>query len=104
MPIRILNALFCELVNALKKKDNSVDFVFGNDKCGHAIIVPQVKTLPSFMEKARKLKWIKSMLKHIAVNGSDLAKAAEWLCYYIGERHDASFTLASESLGYPIVQ
>ena len=32
VPIHILNALFCELVNVLKKKDNSVDFIFGNDK------------------------------------------------------------------------
>ncbi len=103
VPTRILNALFCEIVNVLKKKDNSVDFIFGNDKCGRAIIVPQVKTLPSFMEKAHKLKWI-AMLEHIAVDSSDLADAAEWICYYIGKKHDASFTLASESLGYPLVQ
>jgi hypothetical protein len=69
--------------------------------CHH---LPQVKTLPSFMEKARKLKWIESMLEHIVVDSSDLADAAEWICYYIGKRHDTSLTLASETLGYPLVQ
>ena len=101
---RILNALFCELVNVLKKNNNSVDFSFANDKCGRAIIMPQAKTLSSFMEKARKLKWVESMLDHLAGDNCDKDDAAEWLCYYIGKRHDAAFTLASESLGYPLVQ
>ena len=64
-----------------------MDFIFGNDKCGRAIIVPQVKTLPYFMEKARQLKWIESMLEHIAVDSSDLPNAAKWICYYIDKRH-----------------
>jgi len=44
-----------------------------------------VKTQASFLEYARKLKWFDSMLQHIAMDGSDLDDAAEWLCYYIGK-------------------
>ncbi len=104
IPTCILNTLFCELVNVLKKKDNFVDFSYANDKCGCAIIMPQAKTLSSFMKKAWKLKWVKCMLDHLVGNNCDKDDAAEWLCYYIGKRHDPSFTLASESLGYPLVQ
>jgi hypothetical protein len=65
IPTCILNTLFCELLNVMKRKDNSVNFIYGNGKCGHAIIMPQVKTLPSFMENVQKLKWVESMLEHI---------------------------------------
>ncbi len=100
IPAHILNNLFCELVNVPKKTDNSVDFSYANDKCGRAIIMPQAKTLPSFMEKARKLKWVKSILDHLAADNCDKDDAAEWVCYYIGKNHDASFTLTSESLAW----
>ena len=43
LPMCILNALFCELLNILKRKDSSVDVIYGNDKRGRAIIVPQEK-------------------------------------------------------------
>jgi hypothetical protein len=66
--------------------------------------VPQAKSQISFMEYARKFKWIESMLEHVAGRDCDREDALEWLCYYLGKHHDASFTLASESLGYPLVQ
>jgi hypothetical protein len=44
------------------------------------------------------------MLQHIAMDRSDLDDAAEWLCHYIGKKYDSSFTIASESLGYPLAQ
>jgi hypothetical protein len=34
----------------------------------------------------------------------DTEDASEWLCYFIEKHHDASFTLALESLGDPLVQ
>jgi hypothetical protein len=104
IPARLLNALFCELQNVLKKNDSSVDFTYANGKPGRAVILTKVKTQASFLEYAWKLKWIDSMLQHIAMDESDLDDAAEWLCYYIGKKYDSSFTLASESLGYPLVQ
>jgi len=88
----------------LKSNKNTVNFVYGNGKPGLTVIVPQVNTLPAFMEKARKLHWIESLLSHVACEGLENDDAAEWLCYYIGRKHEASFTLASESLGYPLVQ
>ena len=66
--------------------------------------MPQAKSQPAFTEHARKFKWIESILDHVAGGDCDADDAAEWLCYYLGKRHDASFTLASESLGYPLVQ
>jgi hypothetical protein len=103
-PTHILNALFSELLSLLGKSDKSVDFVYGNGRCGRAIIVPQAKSQPAFMEYARKFKWIENILDHVAGGYCDVDDAAEWLCYYLGKRHDASFTLASGSLGYPLVQ
>jgi hypothetical protein len=44
------------------------------------------------------------MLEHLGAEEFNNDDAAEWLCYYIGKRPDASSTLASESLGYPLVQ
>jgi len=108
VPARYVNALFCELLNLLKKKDSaSVDITYGNGKCGRVVIVPKVKTQASFMEKARKLKWVDSILEHMVSEGSegtDSEDAAEWICYYIGKKFNSSFTIASEALGYPLVQ
>jgi hypothetical protein len=64
----------------------------------------QVTTQASFVENAWKLKWIYSMLEHIAMEGSDLDDATESLYYYISRKYDSSFTLASESCGYPWVK
>ena len=100
----ILNSLFLELVDLLKSNKNAVNFYYANGKPGLTVIVPQVNTLPAFMEKARKLRWIESLLSHVACEGLEKDEAAEWLCYYIGRKHEASFTLASASLGYPLVQ
>jgi hypothetical protein len=88
VPVRHLNALYCDLQNVLKKNDNSVDFTYGNGKCGRTVIIPKFKTQASFMEKARKLKWIDSMLEHMVTEvgkGTDMEDAAEWLCYYLGK-------------------
>ncbi len=104
VPTCILNSLFLELVDLLKSNKNAVNFYYANGKPGLTVIVPQVKTLPAFMEKAWKLQWIESLLSHVACEGLEKDEAAEWLCYYIGRKHEASFTLASESLGYPLVQ
>jgi len=107
VPLQDLNALFCELQDFLKGKNNAINFTYGNGKCGRAVIVPKVKSQNSFMEKAQKLKWIDSILEHMVAEGSDgtdSADAAEWLCYYLGKKYSSSFTLASEALGYPLVQ
>jgi hypothetical protein len=103
LPTCVLNVFFGELISLLGKSDKSIDFVYGNGKCGRAIIVPQAKSQISFMDYARKFKWVKSMLEHVAGRNCDREDASEWLCYYLGKRHDASFTLALESLGYPLV-
>jgi hypothetical protein len=99
----ILKTLFCELINVLKNKKNSLDLVYGNDACGHAIILPREKMVPS-MEKVQKRNWAESMLEHIAADACDKDDAAEYLCCYIGKSCGAPFTLASKSLGYPLVQ
>jgi hypothetical protein len=56
------------------------------------------------LEQARRLQWIEKMLDHLA--GGDMGKedAAQWLCYYLGRKHDASFTLACNALGIPLVE
>jgi hypothetical protein len=102
-PKHYITALFSEMLTILGE-GNSIDFFYGNDKRGHAIIVPQVKTLPGFMEQARKLKWLERMLEHLAGGDCDKEDAAEWLSYYLGKKHDGAFTLASEALGLPLVQ
>ncbi len=60
--------------------------------------MPQTKTQPAFMEHVRKLKWVERMLDHVAGRDCDTEDADEWLCCYFEKRHNASFTLASESL------
>jgi hypothetical protein len=109
LPTRVLNIIFFnvifgELFTLLGKSDKPIDFVYGNGKCGRAIIVPQAKSQISFMEYARKFKWVESMLEHVSGQDCYTEDASEWLCYYLGKCHDASFTLASESLGYPLEQ
>ncbi len=65
-PTRVLNALFSELLGLLGTNNISVDFVYRNGKGGRAIIVPQAKSQPAFMEHARKFKWVESLLDHVA--------------------------------------
>ena len=72
---------------------NPLTFVYGNGKCGHAIIVPQAKSQISFMEYARKFKWVESMLEHVAGQDCDTEDASGCLCFYLRKRHDASFSL-----------
>ncbi len=61
VPMNVLTALFGELLTILGKKQNSVDFTYLNGKKGRVVIVSQVKSLPSFIEQARRLQWINSM-------------------------------------------
>jgi hypothetical protein len=68
------------------------------------LIVPQVKGLHAFMEQAPKLRWIDYMLDHLAGLGFEKDDAAEWLSYFGGKKYDASYTLASEALGLPLVE
>ncbi len=68
------------------------------------LIVPQVKSLHAFMEQAQKLRWIDYMLGHLAVPGFEKVDDAEWLSYFLGKKYHASYTLASEALGLPIVE
>jgi hypothetical protein len=55
------------------------------------------------MEQAQHSKWIESILEHVAGTEGDMDDAAEWLCYFLGKKYDASFTLASETLGLLLV-
>jgi len=99
-----IKSLFYELLTIIGTKSNAVDFSYLNDRKGRAVVVPQVKSLPAFMEQARRLKWIDSILEHVAGPGYDVDDSAEWLCFYLGKKYEASYTLASESLGNPLVQ
>jgi hypothetical protein len=58
------------------------------------------------MREAWKEKWVESILEHVAggLENHDKEDAAEWLKYYLGKKYDASFILASEALGLPLVQ
>jgi hypothetical protein len=60
IPTHVLNVIFGELIALLGKSDKSIDFVYGNGECGHAIIVSHAKSQFSFMEYARKFKWEES--------------------------------------------
>ncbi len=91
-PKRLMNNLFTELFTLL------------GDGKGRAIIVPQVKARAGVMEQARRLKWIYSLLDHIAGGECGKENAAEWFSYYFGKVYDGAFTVASESLGIPLVQ
>ncbi len=84
--------------------NTTIDFLNGNGKKGRAIVVPQVRTQAGFMEQARMLRWINSMLDHIA--GGDFSKeySAQWFSYYFGKVYDGPYTVASESLGILLVQ
>jgi predicted nuclease of restriction endonuclease-like RecB superfamily len=50
-------------------------------------------------------KWVEKMLAHMfGGSEADIEDAAQWLRYYLGKRHDVSFTLACDSLGIPLVE
>jgi hypothetical protein len=51
------------------------------------------------MEQAQKLRWIGSMLDHLAGLGFEKDDATEWLSYFLGIKYNAAHTLASEALG-----
>jgi hypothetical protein len=103
-PLRVLTAIFAELLSILGNNNNYVDFHYLNGRKGHVLIVPQVKSLHAFMEQARKLRWIDYMLEHLAGPGFEKDDAAEWLSYFLGKRYDASYTFASEALGLPLIE
>jgi hypothetical protein len=51
-----LRSISFELLSILGMKDNAVDFSYLNDQKGRAVIIPQVKSLPAFMEQARRMR------------------------------------------------
>jgi hypothetical protein len=65
-----------------------------------------MKDKESFMKQTRRLKWVESILEQLTggVVQHDKEDAVEWLITYLGKRYDASFILASEALGLPLVQ
>ena len=104
-PNHLLTALFGELVSILGNGDSTVSFFHGNGRKGLAVIIPVVKTQPSFLEQARKKQWIEKMLEHMSASAdTDKEDAAQWLAYYIGRKTDASFMLACDGLGIPLVE
>ncbi len=64
------------------------------------------KTKVPFLELAQNRKWIEKMLEHITSTDADTDKddAAEWLAYYIGKMLNASFSVACNAVGTPLVQ
>jgi hypothetical protein len=98
-----LNALLLEILKVMGNKSNAVDFEYRNGNRGHAVIVPRVKSLDSFKKQAKRSNWIKSLLEHIAGEDS-VEDAAQWLITHLGKQYEASFTLASEALGLPLVE
>jgi hypothetical protein len=101
----LLTALFGELASILGNGNNAVTFYHGNGRKGVALIVPVIKSQESFLEQARKKKWIENMLAHMCGSSDiDVEDAAQWLAYYLGKKHDASFTLACDALGIPLVE
>lgn len=103
-PRCLLRAVFCELLSILGGNNNTVDFTYLNGRKGRAVIIPMAKSLSNFMDQARKLRWIDSILDHIVPVGNDKDDAAEWMSFFLGKKHDGAFTLASEALGLPLVQ
>jgi hypothetical protein len=103
-PLRVLTAIFAELLSTLGNNNHYVDFHYLSGRKGRMLIVPQVKSIHAFMEQAQKLRWIDYMLEHLAGPGFEKDDAAEWLSYFLGKKYDASYTLASEALGLPLVE
>jgi hypothetical protein len=98
-----LNSLLLEILKVMGNKSNAVDFEYRNGNRGRAVIVPRVKSLDSFKKQAKRSNWIKSLLEHTAGEDS-VEDAAQWLITYLGKHYEASFTLASEALGLPLVE
>jgi hypothetical protein len=102
---RQLHAIFRELLVHLASS-HQIDWLHRNGRKARAVIIPQVRDKASFMREAWKEKWVESILEHVAggLENHDKEDAAEWLKYYLGKKYDASFILASEALGLPLVQ
>jgi len=98
-----LNNLLLEMFKVMGIKSNAVEFDYKNGTKGCAILVPKVKNYLSFDKQARRLQWMKSLLNHIAGPDS-MEDAAQWITTYLGKHYEASFTLASEDLGFPLVE
>ena len=84
-PLRVLTAIFAELLSILGNNNNYDDFHYLNGRKRRVLIVPQVKSLHAFMEQARKLRWIDYMLDHLAGPGFEKDDAVEWLSYFLGK-------------------
>jgi hypothetical protein len=100
-----LNVLLLEVISVMSGTNNILDFSYNNGNKGRVIIVLQVKNQERFHKSVHKThNWLKSMLLNLA-GGEDCNKnnTADWVSYYLGKKHDGAFTLASESLGLPIM-
>jgi hypothetical protein len=102
---RQLQAIFRELLVHLASS-RQIDWLHHNGRKARAVIIPQVREKASFMREAWREKWVESILEHVAggLENHDKEDAAESLIYYLGKKYDASFILASEALGLPLVQ
>ncbi|MFN9979334.1 MAG: hypothetical protein ACK53Y_05450, partial [bacterium] len=92
------------MLSILGGNNNSVDFTYLNGQKGRVVMIPMAKSLSSFMDQAWKLRWIESIMDHIASPGTDNDAAAEFLSYFLGKKYDGIFMLVSEALGLPLVQ
>ena len=99
-----LNVLFLEMIKLISRSKSAVEFEYNDGTKGCAIIVPRVKNRESFNRQARRTCWIQQLIHHIATGESDENDGAQWLIEYMGKKYDTAFTLASESLGFPLVQ
>jgi len=99
-----LQAIFRELLVHLASS-HQIDWLHCNGRKARAVVIPQVRDEASFMREAWKEKWVESILEHVAggLENHDKEDAAEWFIYFLGEKYDASFILASEALGLPLV-
>jgi hypothetical protein len=99
-----LNDLLLDLFKVVGMNSNAVEFEYKNGRKGCAVIVPKVKDYVSFHKEARRLRWLKSLLHHVAGSDSTEEDAAQWITTQIGKNYEAAFTLASQDLGFPLVQ
>lgn len=91
--LHILTAIFGKLLSILGNNDSSVDFTYLNGRKGCMLIIPQVKSLPALMNQTRGLRWIDSMLDHLAGPGFDQDAPSEWLFYTLGIKYGAAYIL-----------
>jgi hypothetical protein len=86
VPKQHFDAILLELFPVMGNKSNVVDFEYRNGNRGRTIIVPQDRNHSSFMKQAKKLRWVESLLEHLAGDDKcDKDDSAQWLSYYLGK-------------------